>query len=315
MRIALMMSVCENDKAIAAAAVTSLVRRRAGYEIDVYVQDDASPSRVGVALAEHCRRNLGISAQVNELPFPVGFRGGVTRFTMLMNWIASTGIEYDLLVKIDPDSLVLRDDWLDSFSADVSARGGRGIWSIARPFRKQDALLFLLDLLPMGFRRKKTGTLIDRKWELRRWRPVWWAGIGWRALFRGLRSRYSHGAFYAIGGETFRDVARRGFFKRLKPDRHGFFTSEEDPMATVFAYSVGDRLIDLNELVPGWGNAYWGPDLPPATVVASGMYVVHPLKDNEAGRKNRTLFMEAMQRGIERVRVGAERAVGAAIGA
>jgi hypothetical protein len=297
MRIALLMSVCEGDKAIAREAASALIRGSAGAKFDVFILDDASPSRVGEMLAEHCGKLPGVlSTGVKLLPAPVGFRGGVTRVILQLQWIASVGTPYDIVMKIDPDSLVVREDFLDSFRHDIVRRGGRGLWSIAHPNRFRDVVLFLADLLPAGFRRKTVGTIIQRDWELSRMRPVWWSDIGWRALFHGYRFRYSHGAFYAFGGETFREIARRGYLDRLVIGRHGFVTSEEDPMATVLTRAVGDPLIDLNQLVPNWGIAFLGSQARAEEVLSSGTYLVHPIKDNDSGRKLRGEFMAALAR-------------------
>ena len=137
---------------------------------------------------------------------------------------------FDFVIKIDPDTLLVRPGVGDFLA--TRCTGGRGVWGVTVPTRGRDRLLYLLDLLPVGFRRKQVGNDVQRQWSLSRLRPVWWGDIGRRALLRRrnpYRFRFAAGCFYAVGGESFRELAACGVFGRQVFGRHGFLTSEEDP--------------------------------------------------------------------------------------
>src|SRR5205814_2779481 len=87
--IALFMSVCEGESDIARDAITSLLGDAAPDVIDAFILDDASPSRAGQTVVDHCA-SLGIPARLKVMPSRVGFRGGITRVVTTLKWIADT---------------------------------------------------------------------------------------------------------------------------------------------------------------------------------------------------------------------------------
>jgi len=286
------MTVCEGEGDIARDAISSLLGDAPPASIDAFVIDDASKSRVGKALVDHCA-SLGVTAELKVLPDPLGFRGCVSRLITGLAWIAEPGRPpYDFVVKLDPDALFLRPDFLRFIARHCSPRG---IWGMVGPMRKRDRVLLLADLFPAGFRRKTTGTLIQRAWEPRRFRPVWWADIGRRALLNGFRFRYANGSMYALGGDTLRALAGRGYLQRRVAGRHGFITSEEDLMATLLTFAAGHGLTDLNQISPAWGEPHAGPHTDPQRLLAAGTYLLHPLKANPAGSELRRRFMHALE--------------------
>jgi hypothetical protein len=293
------MSVCQGESDIARDAITSLLGDAAPGGIEAFILDDASPSRVGQAVVDHCA-SLGIPARLKVMPSRVGFRGGITRVVTTLKWIADTAaaehsgrpLPYDLVVKLDPDSLLLRRDTV-AFLAGRCPR--RGIAGILHNMRRRDQLLFLADLLPVGFRRQSVDGVVHHKWEFRRFGPVWWSDIGRRALLNGFRFRYTHGALYVIGGETLQSLAAAGYLHRPLAGRHGFMTSEEDPMASVLTAAVGHPIVDLNAPGAPFGEAYAWPDMDPAPLLAAGAFLLHPLKPTPAGTELRRRFIQALE--------------------
>jgi hypothetical protein len=303
MRWAVLMQVCDSDSEIAPVALSSMVNAlRSGetpVEIHLFIIDDASKGRIGDRLSEHARE-LGVDVTLHSLRQPLGFRGSAARMMTAFSLAAVAGAKsgrgFDFVAKIDPDTLFIRPGLADSIARHA---GPRGIWGVTVPTRGRDKLLYLLDLLPAGFRRKQIGNSIGREWSLSRWGPVWWSAAGRRALFRrrnAYRFRFAAGCFYAVGGETVRELAGCGAFDGPAFVRHGFLTSEEDPIVSTLVASVGDPIVDLNALEPAWGHPSVVAETDVNAVVEAGTYMVHPLKANDAGRTLRARFVEAERR-------------------
>jgi len=148
----------------------------------------------------------------------------------------------------------------------------------------RNRVLLLADLLPMGFRRRlgKDGTL-ERNWELARMGSVWWADIGYKAMFQGFRFRYFGGPCYILGGQTVLKLAQAGFLNRVQEDRHGFLTSEEDVLMTLAVTAVGTAITDLREIHPRWAEFQISPRTTLGKLAADQPFLVHPLKASPAG--------------------------------
>lgn len=275
MRHAILMYVCEGEQAIALSALRSLARACPGLSFDLFLVDDGSPSRVAQRLARSLPPEISLGRLI-ELPRSLGYRGCIERLLLGARAIVDSGVPYDWILKLDADALVLRAD-LGRHLAAVCA-GATGVWGCVFPMRHRDRLLLLADLLPAGFRRRTVDGTIRRDWELRRWRPVWWLGIGLRAFRHGFRFRMVPGSFFVWSGATLRKIAAAGLLDRHRTGRHGFVTSEDDILTTLLTLAVGDPLHDLQDRHPTWGLVRMPRTQKLEELLAADPFLVHPLK-------------------------------------
>jgi hypothetical protein len=288
MRLALIMAVCEGEYACGIDAIESMRRSCAGAEIDLYLIDDASPSRVGEALAAEFQRR-GLWAVCQTLDSTIGFRGCAMRSFTLLASVARSGRPYDLVVKMDPDTLVIRDGLLEIMKK--HCLGGEGIWGPRQKMRLKDRIPLLLDLLPAGFRRRRRGTIIEHAYELRRFRPVWWNRMGWNALRRGFKFQFVPGAMMIISMRTVQKALEREYLENRFNRGHGFITSEEDIMVSLLITACGAPVNDLRIMVPDYGDVSVSDTADPNQLLSRGLYFVHPVKPTGRGERLRAALL------------------------
>lgn len=276
MKLALFMKVCEGEYDIAWDALTSLAQSCKGADITLFVLDDASPSRVGKRLADKFHETTHNPVDCLELPRSLGFRGSAQRAFLGLDRIASSGEEFDIVVKIDSDALVVRDDLGDFL--EKSCPNGLGLYGEGREMRGRDRLLFLADYLPMGFKRESIDGVIQRKWQLSRTYPVWWSDVGTRALLNGFRFHFIPGCFWYLGGKTLQKLKEVGYLSR---DQSNYgFVFNDDLLLTTAVYAINHPVVDLTTISPHWQESMaMSEDTPLAVVKQLHPYVVHPLKD------------------------------------
>ena len=289
MRIAVLLCVCDSDATLAQDVVTTLCASASEHELRFFVMDDASKSHAGEKLAEHCR-NLGKKATCTRLPQSLGFRGCIQRTCEGLREVASSGEPFDLVIKHDPDALVIRPD-LGAFLAE-HCRADDAMWGIPFTMRQRDRVLLMADLLPFGFRRRRKGQVIDRKWEPKRLYPVWWALAGLKALANGFRFVTPGGGFYAIAMPLVRRMVDHGYLASPRYDRHGFLTAEEDIIAGLLVRAVGGRVVDLGTLSPAFGDLGISRTPDAQVLRKNGHFVVHPLKATPEGLSCRRELLE-----------------------
>jgi hypothetical protein len=285
-RLALFMTLCEGEYEIARDALASLLAICPIERPELFLIDDASPSRVGRRIAEQTRRR-GIITHCLEMPHQLGFFGTGRRTFRGLEWVASHG-EFDLLVKIEPDALVLRPDTFEMILS--QCRDGIGLFGEAHALRRRDLLLYLLDHAPVGLRRHidRTG-IIRRKWELGRLRPVWWSDFGRRAIMNGFRFCYLPACFFFLGGKTLKALHEQGILARLQEPRG--FVCADDVLLTTAVWALGHPVVNLADSSPHWGYTMGMDEDAPLEVVRNVRpYVVHPLKNRpRAWARRRTL--------------------------
>jgi hypothetical protein len=289
MKLALFMNVCEGEYEIGLSAFQSLIRSCQGHELLFFVLDDASSSRVGQRLAEQFQRLTGQATDCLELPKSLGYRGNAQRAFMGLHRIATCGENFDAVVKIDTDALVIRKD-LGKFISEVCT-DGLGLYSEAHAMRARDQILYLADLMPFGFKRKKLDGVIQRQWQLSRNHPVWWADLGIKALLNGFRFRFIHGSFWFIGGRTVRELEASGCLSRNQ-SKHGFVFND-DLLLTSAVYAIHHRVVDLSATYPQWDQFLWaGKECPLEAILSRKPYVIHPLKNNPEAWQRRQELLE-----------------------
>lgn len=285
MKLALFLRVCEGEYEIAWEALMSLVDSCKGADISLFVVDDASPSRVGKRITDKFYKATGNFVDCLELPRSLGFRGSGQRVFLGLNRIANSGKLFDLVVTIDADALVLRND-LGEFMQ-KTCPNGLGLYGEGNVMRWRDRLLFLADYLPVGFKRKSLEGVIQREWELSRTSQVWWADMGRRSLFNGFQFEYIPGCFWYLGGKTLQKLQEKGYLSRDQ-SKYGFVFND-DLLITIVVYAINDPVVDLRKISPHWHGAMSSSeDTPLVKVKQLNPYVVHPLKNNPKAWERRT---------------------------
>jgi hypothetical protein len=289
MKLALFMKVCEGEYDIGLSALQTLIQSCQGHDLNFFVLDDASPSRVGQRLARQFQTITGQPADCFELPKSLGFRGSAQRAFMGLHRIATCGQSFDLVVKIDADAIVARKD-LGEFMAKVCP-DGIGLYSEAYSMRPQDRILYLADCIPFGFKRQCIDGVIQRQWQFGRTYPVWWADFGIKALLNGFRFSFIPGCFWFLGGKTLQVLEAVGYFTRDQ-SKYGFVFND-DLLLTNAVHAIKHRIVDLTKVSPHW-NRFLGmtEEAPLEYIKPFQPYVVHPLKDRPKAWERRRELLE-----------------------
>lgn len=277
MKLALFMTVCEGEYDLAWDALTSFTQSCTSADITLFVLDDASPSRVGKRLADKFHEMTGNPVDCLELPRSLGFRGTARRLFLGLERIANHGEAFDIVVKIEADALVVRDD-LGNF-LEKSCPNGLGFYGERYTMRWRDRLLCLADYLPIGFQRTSIDGIIQRQWQLSRTSPVWWADLGRQALLNGFQFDYIPCCFWFLGAKTLQTLKEGGYLCRDQ-SKYGFVFND-DLLLTIAVYAIDHPVVDLTTLSPHWkGSMSMSESTPMEDVKSLRPYVVHPLKDN-----------------------------------
>ncbi|MBB5211845.1 hypothetical protein [Microbulbifer hydrolyticus] len=279
-RIAVMTFAYEGDKSIGFELLESLVSSFKNTKFDLYFTDDASSSRLDRSVVKWAE-SKGISAYGVRYDHNLGFRGAVERTLRLLKLIAQQPRDYDVILRIDTDALVIKEG-LDLELLQLCT-DPKGLYGVLKNMRPKDRLGYLLDLLPFGFKRVANNDQIGSKFSMSRKSPVWWWREGFKALTKGFRFKYVEGSCYIMGGAFPKELMRLGILDRFDRNRHGLITSEEDVVVTTLCRSAGLPLYQTNEFDPRWklvnilGKRVL--DMP----VDELPFVIHALKADPAG--------------------------------
>ena len=262
---------------VAPDAVRGMILSCRDHELRFLFIDDASQCHIGVTLVNLCR-SLGVDAHVIRLEKALGYRDGCERTIMSLNWIQENWADIDLVVKTDCDALIIRNDFGKVLNELSSSEDNPACWGYGLHMRRRDRILYLADLLPIGFRRAVRSEKITRDWELRRLKPVWWWRWGIKGLFRGFSFRYVGGSFYIMNRAAIRILEEHGCLTSHTRERLGFVTSEEDVLITTFLRACGARIVDLSGVSPPLFNLRVSSSSDVSAAIETGSYVVHPIK-------------------------------------
>ena len=287
--IALMLSVCEGEQEMALDAAVSFARAVDGHHLSVFLIDDASKSDVAQTVTEALQR-LGIETKSHRLELPLGFRGCARRTVYGLDMIAELG-PYDMVVKMDPDTLVLRKEVGHVLTTRCIRQ--TGVHGFRRSMEWHHRLILLADLLPFGLRRRKDDGVMQRSVEFRRARPVWWGRWGWRAIRCGFRFQFCGGGFYAIHGHTLERIASHGWLKDAMCGEDGLVGSEEDVMVAILAKAAGEDVHEFQMDGLPRGTLKLGAEQTGQSIVDNGYCIVHPLKGKEHDVERRTYLRSA----------------------
>jgi hypothetical protein len=284
MKIALFTTVCEGELGIACDSLESLALSCAEHDLVAFIVDDASPSYVGKRIIEFIERTHGVPGQCLRMQQSLGWHGMAERLFVGLKCIADYGPNFDLLIKLDPDALVVRRDFGRFLTENCEAP--RGLAGQMYAMRPRDKVPFLLDQLPIGFRRSSANGVMQHDRKLSRFRPVWWSDIGRKALLGGFRFRYVPGCFFILGGETLHALNASGYLARSQ-SCHGLVFND-DLILTASVYALGHPVIDLSQISPHWSSIMsLSEETPMDQVLECAPYVVHPLKNNPQAMRQR----------------------------
>lgn len=292
MRLAIMTFVYEADRHIAFDLLDSVLRSCEDAEIDVFLTDDASPSHLGNKIVAWCQE-AGVNVICLRDEQNLGFRGAIYRTLRLLKTIANHPKTYDVILRIDSDALVIRPGLGTALQKLCTDRNG--LYGVIQYMRSKDRIGLLLDLLPIGLKRRaQQGRRIEQSYTLSRFSPVWWWKIGIQGFMRGFRFGFVQGSCYVLGGDVPRKLLQRGLLHHYNAQRFGLITSEEDVIVTLMCTAAGLPIYEIDQVDPTWqavnsiGSAVLSKPLDQIP------YVIHPLKptaqDEELRTKIKTYF-------------------------
>jgi glycosyltransferase involved in cell wall biosynthesis len=295
MKIGVFFGVYEAEKPFAQQTLGQLLDILQNHDVHVLILDDASPSFLGDSLARAFADRKNTSFEVIRKEKSSGFRGAMDRTLLAFRRLAESTQDFDYVLRVDADLFFNRKELAAVFDGQRLPTQGL-IGTFAR-FRPRDYLQVLLDLLPLGFRRRQTQGIVEHDWELKRLKPVWWWDLGLRALLHGFNHRFIGGSFQIMAGSTFYEIARRGWMQRNPLEGLGLVFGE-DVMTNILVKALNHPLVDIAELLPDWAcdmaiNPHKGGS---RMIQAHRYYLVHPLKGDAWGLK--------LRQELERLQVG-----------
>lgn len=290
-RIGVLIQACDGELEIGREGLHSITDSLGAENLFVQVIDDASKHQVGESLSAYCGE-IGVQSRCHTMKRPLGYRGMIPRVLIGLNLLAQQDPAFDLVIKIDTDTLVLNKTFGDVIKS--KCQNPNALWGIIHTLRKRDLLLMLSDMLPVGFRRKFSNGQIQRKWELSRLQPVWWTDLGYRVLLRGQPiNKIATGGAYIIAGPLLQRFKELGYLDRDATKRYGFVTSEEDTIVSLLARASGGEIIDIHEVHANFGNMRIPPDTTLEHILTAGYSVIHPLKPNPRANQLRQEIKKA----------------------
>ncbi|WP_141730875.1 glycosyltransferase [Oligoflexus tunisiensis] len=295
MKIGVFFGVYEAEKPFAQQTLGQLLDILQNHDVHVLILDDASPSFLGDSLARAFADRKNTSFEVIRKEQSSGFRGAMDRTLLAFRCLAESGRDFDYVLRVDADLFFNRKDLAGIF--DGQHLPGQGLIGTFASFRLRDYFQVLLDLLPLGFRRRQIKGMVEHDWELKRTKPVWWWDLGLRAILHGFNQKFIGGSFQIIAGSTLSELSRRGWLRR-KPLAGLGLVFGEDVMTNILVKALNHPLVDIAELVPDWAcdmaiNPHKGDS---HMIQAHRYYLVHPLKGDAWGLR--------LRQELERLQVG-----------
>ena len=250
----------------------------------IWVRDDATSDGTYEAVAQWA---VGQPVHISRNSSPYGYYRIVQTFGELLSEIAAS--HPALVIKVDPDTVLLRPGLVELFEARFRRYGAGicGSYKTSAGGAYRDSThhrnMMLLDLQPVGPIKKQKSL---------RWGPV--SDI--RHLIRAMRNGYElgdniQGGLYAIDGGTLEKMAASGFLKAAYSGQRGM-TWGEDIMLTMGAKSVGGMISPLNEDDgPKLTHIQADRPLPVDAISFSDLLAVHPVKTQDAELRGRLRSM------------------------
>lgn len=263
----------------ASMAIDTLEGIAAFYPLaELWVREDLTSDGTWDKLAEWAKGRPTVHLTRNEKT--QGYLGLAKSVCELLRLIARETDVPELVVKIDPDAILLRPGLVEVFRQKFAESGPGlcGSYKIGPDggIRRSHmhVRMMIHDLLPIG-----RGN--DRKL---RTRPVFYLKYLFRALLNGyVPCENVQGGTYGIDGRTLLELDRTGFLSAV-PDRHTARNHCEDALISMAARSVGHRLISMNDYpnkVVAWLKALTPLGITPQEAWDRGYVAVHPVKKKD----------------------------------
>lgn len=274
-RILLHYGVYEGDRPYAAQTLDQVLDFLAPHELTVHIQDDASPSYVGRRLAEQFSHRVNL--RLTRIDQSLGYHGTAERTLSLLHALAVDGQSYDYVLRVDPDIYLTSGKLARLFDEDLLP--DRGLVGTTNQMRLRDLVLWLADLVPVGWRRRQLADgRMEHDWVIRTV-PVWWRDIGLSALKRRFRGRMATGVLYVLAWSTLSALHECGWLSRSRQPMGLLF--QDDLFLSTMVWALGHPLSDINEFIPEWkADLFIQRGTPVDTLRSRQLDLLHPLKDN-----------------------------------
>lgn len=259
-RILLHFGVYEGDRPYAAQTLDQVLDLLAPHELTVHIQDDASPSYVGRCLAEQFSHRVNL--RLTRIDQSVGYDGTAERTLSLLHALAVKGQTYDYILRVDPDIYLASRRLARLFDEDLWP--DCGLVGTTNQMRRRDLVLWLADLVPVGWRRRQLADgRMEHGWEIR----------------TGFRGRMVTGVLYVIARSTLFTLHERGWLSRSRQALGLLF--HDDVFLSTTVRALGHPVLDINEFMPEWkAELFIQRDTPVDTLRSRQLDLLHPLKDN-----------------------------------
>ena len=244
---------------------------------DLWVREDRTTDGTWDKLSQWAE---GKPVQLSRNRIAQGLDGLSKSIADLLQAIALAEAVPEIVIKIDPDAILLRRGLVEVFREKL-AQNGPGIcgsYQIAPDGGARDTSAhrrpMLLDLLPVGKGHQRSF----------RTRPVFY----WSYLLRAIGHGYSpgehvQGGLYAVDGRTLLALECAGYFRAV-PESHQAYMRCEDVLLSMAARSLGHRLISVNdypERVVAWVRAARPLGITPEQAWERNYLAVHPVKKGD----------------------------------
>lgn len=258
------------------------------HEVHLLILDDASHNFLGLQLKARVEGLFSGEVEVIRLPRSGGYYGAIDRTVEAFRYIVEQGKGYDYVLRLDADLYFCRRDLESLFSP--SRLPLTGIVGPLLTMRPRDFTLFLADMVPFGWRRRKVNGCLTHCWELKRSAAVWWSDIGGLALRSGFRGDFIPGCFQIIAFQTLSKIHARGYLKR---DRKSWgLVFGEDVITNTMVRAVGDPVIDIKSIVPDFAcEIFLSENTSLEWIHQHQFYFIHPLKGQHWAQQIRQNLM------------------------
>lgn len=273
------MIVSPGEGGIALDAIHTILRAYPGSRI--WLRDDCTGDGTFEQLQSVAREHPDRIDLVRN-PVSMGLKGLPVSVFRSFAHVCRSGAELEMLVKVDPDVLVMSNDIVRFARAKFAEQGPGIIGSYrisatrARRSNTTFRLRFLLDLFPIGF---------DRQHKRIRFGVPFYTRFLLKAFRHGyLLGRHVLGAFYIVHGDTLRALDQAGFWTSI-PDMGSREMKWDDALVGIGPWFVGHKLIDLHQEANAkfWIQLKNPLPLSAEQIVAARYLAVHPLKNDAAG--------------------------------
>lgn len=283
-KIAFMMVVGPNESRMAIESLDSI--RYFYPNDDIWILDDCTNDGTFNHLKSWAEKNR---AFINRNKKPNGYLGLVNSLFSLFLDILNSGIDYEIIIKMDTDAYILSSD-LKKHIIDLFEENGPGMMGSykfspngnTRDFKKQFRNI-ILDIIPIGIDKYRKSIRIGSSFI---------APFFIKALKNGyLPGEHVLGGMYALHYKTLLGLKEIGFFNSVNKKYRGL--TLEDILISLGVKALGHKLIDIN--VNKNNPITWLQYKPPIPLEASeilrkGIMAVHPLKNNNQGNEFRAVF-------------------------